>query len=72
MKALHGIAYLLLLIGGLNWGLEAFGWGLGSWGILPDAVTMLIYILVGLSAIVEIMTHKQSCKYCNPSAPQQM
>jgi uncharacterized membrane protein YuzA (DUF378 family) len=32
----------------------------------------IIYILVGLSAIVEIFTHKSSCKHCEvkPSAAQ--
>ena len=65
MKGLHTIAFLLLIIGGLNWGLEAFGWGLGGWG-LPSSLTMLVYVLVGLSALYEVFTHKNRCKNCNP------
>lgn len=47
------IAFVILLIGGLNWGLVGiFRWNLvealfGGFGILP----MIIYILVMLSAI---------------------
>ena len=65
MKALHKIAFTLLVIGGLNWGLSAFGWNvvnmlLGSW----PGVETLVYILVGLSAIYEVLTHKGNCKLC--------
>ncbi len=68
MKALHMISFTLLVIGGLNWGI----WGvtsmqtnvlhniLGSWG----PVEMIIYVLVGLAAIYEALTHKSNCKYC--------
>ena len=66
MKAVHIISFILLVIGGLNWGLvgiadynlvEAI---LGSW---PGLVST-IYVLVGLAAIVEIVTHKKTCKMC--------
>jgi len=68
MKAIHIIAFILLVIGGLNWLLVAFGWNLvemvfGS----GSTLTMLIYILVGLAAIVEIFTHKKNCKMCSGS-----
>ena len=59
---LHKIAFFLLVIGGLNWGLEAFHTGLTAW--LPWNVAMIIYVLVGLSAIYEIFTHKANCKAC--------
>ncbi len=61
---LHKIAFVLLIIGGLNWGLEAFGTGLGHWG-LPMIVLKIVYILVGLSAIVEAVGHKKLCKNCD-------
>lgn len=66
MKKLHMITFILLVIGGLNWGLTVFGWNVvdmifGSWPMVVD----LIYILVGLSAIYEIATHKKSCKACS-------
>ena len=68
MKTLHIISFILLIVGGLNWGLSALGWNvvqavLGSW---PSAVT-LVYLLVGLAAIYEIVTHKQNCRNCSPS-----
>lgn len=62
MKALHMITFTLLLIGGLNWLLEAFGYGIGKY--LPDAMRQVIYILVGISAIIEIATHKKNCTAC--------
>ncbi len=66
MKALHKIAFILLIIGGLNWGLSALGYNvvekvLGSW---PTLVTV-IYLLVGLSAIYEVVSHKGMCKACS-------
>ena len=65
MKKLHGLTFLLLVIGGLNWGLEFFGWGIGSF--LPSGVASVIYLLVGLSALYEIFTHKSNCKCCDKS-----
>ena len=74
MKALHTIAFILVIIGGLNWLLI---------GLLDIDVVMylgvtiarIIYILVGLSAIYLIATHKKTCTCCAkspvaPSAPQ--
>jgi len=73
MQKLHMIAFLLLIVGGLNWGLEAFGYGIGNF--LPSSISMIIYVLVGLSAIVEIVGHKKNCKCCSegcePKAPTQ-
>ena len=59
---LHKLAFFLLVIGGLNWGLEAFHTGLTYW--LPWNVAMIIYIIVGLSAIYELFTHRSNCKAC--------
>ena len=61
--SLHKVTFLLLLVGGLNWLLEAFGWGIGQW--LPVGVAQLVYILVGLSAVYEIFSHKSLCKECS-------
>ncbi|MEK7194546.1 MAG: DUF378 domain-containing protein [Patescibacteria group bacterium] len=60
---LHKVAFVLLIIGGLNWGLEAFGTGLSQW--LPGNVAMIIYILVAISAIIEVFGHKKMCKNCD-------
>lgn len=56
------VAFLLLIVGGLNWLLEAFGYGIGAF--LPAVVAKAVYILVGLSAIFELVTHKKACKSC--------
>ncbi len=72
MKALHMIAFLLLAIGGLNWGLIGLGgfanadWNivhmiLGSW----PQVEWVVYILVGLSAVWLGISHKHDCKMCS-------
>jgi len=65
MKGLHMAAFILLVVGGLNWLLVAFDTNLvnmllGAWPMAEKAV----YILVGLSAIFEVVTHKSSCKMC--------
>ncbi|OHA90628.1 MAG: hypothetical protein A3F53_02265 [Candidatus Zambryskibacteria bacterium RIFCSPHIGHO2_12_FULL_48_10] len=60
---MHKITFILLIIGGLNWGLEAFGYGIGNW--LPAGLMTVVYILVGLSALYEVFTHKSLCKSCN-------
>jgi|GEM_PF-250267 len=65
MKTLHMLAFVLLVVGGLNWGLSAFGWNVvnmlvGSW----PGVEQAIYILVGLAAIWEVATHKANCRMC--------
>ena len=72
MKGLHMVTFILLIVGGLNWGLVGIANYnlvdslLGSW----PSVISLVYILVGLSAVVEIVTHKKNCKCCDKmSAP---
>lgn len=61
---MHKITFTLLIIGGLNWGLEAFGYGLGNY--LPAGLMMIVYVLVGLSALYEIFSHKGYCRNCAP------
>ena len=66
MKYLHSIAFALLWIGGINWLLVAFNRNLvemllGSW----PQVVMIVYILVGLSAVYTLVSHKSYCKNCN-------
>jgi uncharacterized protein len=65
MKSLHMLAFILLIVGGLNWGLSALGYNvvdmlLGSW----PTVEKVVYLLVGLSALVMLFTHKKDCKTC--------
>jgi len=67
MKMLHVIAFLLVIVGGLNWGLLAItGWEIGSlFGGMNALVSQIIYILVGLSALYLVFTHKKDCKACS-------
>ena len=67
MKALHMVAFLLVIIGGLNWLL------VGIWGVdvgelflggMSSTISRVIYVLVGLSALVLLFTHKKDCKMC--------
>lgn len=65
MKVLHMVAFVLLVIGGLNWGIVALGFNpvnmiLGSIPLLERAV----YALVGISAVFIAVTHKNDCKAC--------
>ena len=65
MKILHIIAFVLLVIGGLNWGFTALNYNvvemiLGAGSVVSRAV----YILVALSAIYLATSHKGDCKNC--------
>jgi uncharacterized membrane protein YuzA (DUF378 family) len=67
MKAIHMIAFILLIIGGLNWLLVAFGWNLVTAIFGMGTVTTVIYVLVGISALIIAFTHKKDCKMCSGS-----
>lgn len=64
---MHKITFILLVIGGLNWLLLGIiGWEVGDlFGGTTAIVSRVIYILVGLSAIYEIVTHKGNCNQCS-------
>ncbi len=67
MKMLHMVAFLLLVVGGLNWGLVGllkFNLVSAVLGGMP-ALEMLVYILVGVSAVWLLVTHKGDCKVCS-------
>lgn len=66
MKVLHIAAFILLVVGGLNWGALALtGWEVGQlFGGMDAIVSKVIYVLVGLAAVYEIATHKNSCREC--------
>lgn len=66
MKALHVIAFVLLVIGGLNWLLVGLsGWDVGQlFGGQAALVSKAIYVLVGLAALWEVFGHKKNCKVC--------
>ena len=71
LKVLHMVAFVLLVVGGLNWGLVGlFDYNLVMklLGSMP-AVETVVYVLVGLSAVFEAVTHKKNCKRCVSSSP---
>lgn len=67
MKALHSVAFILLVIGGLNWLLVGIGVG-DVVMYLGATIARIVYILVGLSALYLIFTHKSTCKNCSVSS----
>lgn len=63
------IAFILLVIGGLNWLLIGL-FDMNVVMLLGAMLAKIVYILVGLSALVVLFTHKKDCKMCaSPSAP---
>ena len=67
MKALHTVAFILLVVGGLNWLLVGLGVG-DVVMYLGAALAKVVYVLVGLSAVYLIATHKKDCKNCSSSS----
>lgn len=65
MRYLHRVAFILLVVGGLNWLLFVFGWDIDAWlGEGGAVIAQIVYVLVGLSALYEVATHKGRCKEC--------
>lgn len=67
MKALHIVAFLLVIVGALNWGLVGLvGFNLveALLGSMP-MIMNLVYILVGASAVYLLVTHKKDCMVCS-------
>lgn len=63
MKILHTIAFILVVVGGLNWLLVGVGVG-DVVTYLGPTLSKIVYILVGISALLLIATHKKDCKEC--------
>ena len=66
------LSFILVIIGGLNWGLVALGGYMGNnWNVVNmilgnwPQVEWLVYLLVGLGALVLLFTHKRDCKMCS-------
>lgn len=66
MKALHMVAFILVIVGALNWLLVGvLGWDIGMlFGGMDAVLSRLVYVLVGLSGIYIAATHKKDCKTC--------
>lgn len=69
---LHAIAFMLVVIGGLNWGLIAIGTYMGTnlnvvnllLGPWPSVETV-VYLLVGLSSVSLLFSHNKECRMCS-------
>ncbi len=66
MKWVHMVAFGLLVVGGVNWGLI----GLLNLNLVEMLLGMgmlskVVYILVGVSAVYVAATHKGDCKICS-------
>ena len=64
------VAFILLVIGGLNWLLVGVaGWDIGElFGGQGEIISRVIYVLVGIAAIYEVATHKSNCRMCGSSS----
>ncbi len=73
------VAWVLVIVGALNWGLVGLGWLVGGrdWNLVHlifgqwMAVEAIVYLLVGVSAVMAC-TGKCGCRSCDTSAPKQM
>lgn len=69
------VAWILVIVGGLNWLLKGlFNWDIGQlFGGMEAMVSRIIYVLIGLAALYELVTHKKNCSECSvtnkPSMP---
>jgi uncharacterized protein len=66
-KMIHIVAFTLVVVGALNWGLV----GLLRFNLvetlfgMDSMLTNLVYIVVGVSAVYVFATHKKDCKICS-------
>jgi uncharacterized membrane protein YuzA (DUF378 family) len=74
MKGLHGISFILVAIGGLNWGLIGLGRFLGGdWNVVhmifgfSASLEAVVYVLVGVATVLLVSTHKKDCRMCSTS-----
>ncbi len=66
---LHNLAFILVIVGALNWGLVGLGMLMGAnWNLVYMIVgkwptlEAIVYLLVGLSAVASLF--KGKCKMC--------
>jgi uncharacterized membrane protein YuzA (DUF378 family) len=68
MKAVKWIAWILVIIGGINWGLVGL-FNVDLVAYLPAVLAKVVYILVGLSAVVMIVVASKGCASEKEEAP---
>lgn len=65
---LHIVAFVLVIVGGINWGLFGlFDLDLvdAIFGTWSPMLANVIYVLVGASAVYLLFVHKNECKVCD-------
>ena len=74
MNWIHTASWILIVVGGVNWGLIGLGgFAGGDWNVVHmilgsvPALEWIVYILVGASAVYEVVVHKKNCKLCGSS-----
>lgn len=63
--------FLLLVVGGVNWLLIGLA-NINVVAMILGGIPMLeraVYVLVGLSAVYELVMHKKTCIKCGAHAP---
>ena len=69
MKALHVVAFILVIVGALNWLLVGFNYNLVDMIFgMGSMISKIVYILVGVSGIILVATHKKDCTCCKASS----
>ncbi len=73
------VTWILTIVGALNWGLVGLGGFMGGdWNLVNmllgsmPMLEWLVYVLVGLSAVYEVVVHKSNCKQCSSGAAMPM
>lgn len=71
---MHKLTYTLVFVGALNWGLIGlFGFNLVETLLaFSPALENLVYILVGVSALVELKRHMGCCGECSTMMAPEM
>lgn len=71
MNILHKVASVLVWVGAFNWGLVGVSSFFGQdWNLVAlllggmPSIENVVYLLVGVSAVYVVVTHKGSCKDC--------
>ena len=74
-KWLHMVAFILVIFGGINWGLfglipdgqnglDVLNYLLPGDSGLVNTLREIVYILIGVSAVYLAATHTKDCKVC--------
>ncbi len=67
MKWLHMVAFLLVVVGAVTWGT----WTLFAFNVVDTVfgagsqLAQIVYVLVGVSGLYLLATHKNDCKVCS-------